>query len=143
VKLSDQQQKAAKMQQPEIKTCESASALLGDLHPLLDQLGSAEGLITLSEAVGLLRVPEVRNRETLVNFLNAYKRELLLAIELPCIQKAYNHACGNQTRELVALDRAVGKLAVAPEFASASQRIGRCSFAACGRFDTNASRNVI
>ena len=113
------------MQQPEIKTCESASALLGDLHPLLDQLGSAEGLITLSEAVGLLRVPEVRNRETLVNFLHAYKRELLLAIELPSIQKAYNHACGNQTRELVALDRAVGKLAVAPEFASASRRIGR------------------
>ena len=113
------------MQQPEIKTCESASALLGDLHPLLDQLGSAEGLITLSEAVGLLRVPEVRNRETLVNFLHAYKRELLLAVELPCIQKAYNHACGNETRELVALDRAVGKLSVAPEFASASRRIGR------------------
>ncbi len=113
------------MQQPEIKTCESASALLGDLHPLLDQLGSAEGLITLSEAVGLLRVPEVRNRETLVNFLHAYKRELLLAVELPCIQKAYIHACGNQTRELVALDRSVGKLAVAAEFASASRRIGR------------------
>lgn len=113
------------MQQLEIKSCESASALLGDLHPLLDQLGSAEGLISLAEAVGLLRVPEVRNVETLVSFLHAYKRELLLAVELPCIQKAYDHACGNQTRELIALDRSIGKLAVAPEFASASRRIGR------------------
>jgi len=113
------------MQQPEIKSYESASALLGDLHPLLDQLGSAEGLISLSEAVGLLRVPEVRNVETLVTFLNAYKRELLLAVELPCIQKAHDHACANQTRELIALDRSIGKLAVAPEFASASRRIGR------------------
>jgi len=113
------------MQQPEIKSYESASALLGDLHPLLDQLGSAEGLISLAEAVGLLRVPEVRNLETLLTFLTAYKRELLLTVELPCIQKAYDHACGNQTRELIALDRAVDKLAVAPEFASASRRIGR------------------
>jgi len=98
------------MQQPEIKSYESASALLGDLHPLLDQLGSAEGLISLAEAVGLLRVPEVRNLETLLTFLTAYKRELLLTVELPCIQKAYDHACGNQTRELIALDRAVDKL---------------------------------
>src|SRR5438128_243839 len=113
------------MQQPEIKSCESASALLGDLHPLLDQLGSAEGLITLGEAVGLLQVPEVTSLDTLLVFLNAYKRELLLAVELPSIQKAYDHACGNQTRELIALDRSVAKLAVAPEFASASRRIGR------------------
>src|SRR5438445_1199177 len=113
------------MQQPEIKPYESASALLGDLHPLLDQLGSAEGLISLAEAAGLLRLPYVRYLETLVAFLHAYKRELLLAVEVPCIQKAYDHACGNQTREFIALDRSVGKLAVAPEFASASRRVGR------------------
>jgi len=113
------------MQQPELKTCSSAAELLGDLHPLLEQLGSAEGMMTLADAAGLLKVPEVRTLESLVVFLHAYKSDLLLALELPAIQKAYHHACGNQTRELIDLDQKLGKMKIPANFACASQRIGR------------------
>ena len=111
------------IQQPELNSC--PAALLGDLHPLLEQLGSAEGLITLGQAAGLLRVPQVKSLESLVAFLRAYKTQLLLTVELPAIQRAYHHACGNETRELIELDRQLGQIGIDRDFASASQRIGR------------------
>src|SRR4051812_24045564 len=98
------------MQQTDLKACDKAAALLGDLHPLLEQLGSADGLITLTAASGFLRVPQVRDLESLAAFLEAYKRELLLKVELPTIQKAYTHACSQQTRELVELDQQMAKM---------------------------------
>jgi len=113
------------MQQPELKSSASPAELLGDLHPLLEQLGSTEGMMTLADAAGLLKVPQVTTLENLVTFLNAYKSDMLLALELPSIEKAYHHACGNQTRELISLDRELGKMRIPADFASASQRIGR------------------
>src|SRR3954468_13926259 len=113
------------MQQPEIKMCPSAAELLGDLHPLLEQLGSAEGMLTLADAAQLLNVPQVKTVEGLVTFLKAYKNDLLLALELPVIEKAYHHACGNQTRELIDLDQKLGAMPIPRDFAVASQRIGR------------------
>jgi urease accessory protein UreF len=70
-------------------------------------------------------VPQVTTFENLVTFLNAYKSDMLLALELPSIEKAYHHACSNQTRELISLDRELGKMRIPTDFASASQRIGR------------------
>lgn len=104
---------------------EGGVAILGDLHPLLDQLGSTDGLVTLAAAAGSLRVPEVTSVESLVAFLGAYKKQLLLALELPSIQRAYQHASANQTRELIGLDREIATMAVPLHFARASRRIGR------------------
>jgi len=112
-------------QQPEFKACPAAAELLGDLHPLLEQLGSAEGMMTLADAAGLLKVPQVNTLETLIIFLKAYKNDLLLTLELPAIEKAYHHACGNQTRELIDLDQKLGAMRIPRDFAVASQRIGR------------------
>src|SRR3979490_1718669 len=58
--------RAQRMQQPEPKTSDTAAALLGDCHPLLEQLGSTDGLVTLASAAGLLRVPQVTNFESLI-----------------------------------------------------------------------------
>src|SRR6266850_5150163 len=113
------------MQQPGLRESENAVALLGDCHPLLEQLGSTEGLVTLASAAGVLRVPQVTTLESLMEFLDAYKGKLLLAVELPSIQRAYHHACGNQTRELIALDQEISNMKIPADFASASQRVGR------------------
>jgi urease accessory protein UreF len=91
----------------------------------LDQLGSAEELLTLGSAAGLLSVPQVTSMESLIEFLDAYKTRLLLTVELPSIQKAYHHACGNETRELIALDQQISRMTIPRDFACASQRIGR------------------
>ena len=116
---------STEMQQTDFKACEKAAALLGDLHPLLEQLGSADGLITLTSASVFLRVPQVQDLESLTAFLQAYKRELLLKVELPAIQRAYTHASSHQTRELVDLDQQMAKMEIPREFASASARVGR------------------
>src|SRR5439155_3132578 len=117
---------AFNVQQTETKSCDRAVAFLGDLHPLLDQLGSAEGLVTLSSASGFLRVPQVRDFDSLVAFLHAYKDQLLLKLELPAIQRAYTHACASQTRELIELDQQIAAQEIPREFAAASARVGRC-----------------
>jgi urease accessory protein UreF len=117
--------KFKRMQRAEPNMTEGGVAILGDLHPLLDQLGSTEGLVTLAAAAGSLRVPEVTSVESLVGFLAAYKKQLLLGLELPSIQKAYRHACGNETRELIGLDQEMARLSIPAHFADASRRIGQ------------------
>jgi urease accessory protein UreF len=114
-----------RMQQPDPKSCDNAVALLGDLHPLLEQLGSADGLVTLTTASDFLRVPHVQDLASLVAFLRAYKEQLLLRVELPAIQRAYTHACGTETRELIDLDHEIGKMQIPRDFAMASARVGR------------------
>jgi urease accessory protein UreF len=113
------------MQQITINPSETAAALLGDLHPLLDQLGSAEGLVSLASENGLSQGRRVTDFKTLREMLEEYKTRILLAVELPSIYKAYHHASGNETRELIALDQEIGKLGIPRDFAAASQRIGR------------------
>jgi urease accessory protein UreF len=113
------------MQQPDANSCDNAAALLGDLHPLLEQLGSAEGLVTLTAASAFLHVPKVQDLDSLRAFLHAYKEKLLLRVELPAIQRAYTHACGTETRELIDLDQEMGKTSIPREFARASARVGQ------------------
>lgn len=99
--------------------------VLFESHPLLEQLGSIEGLLELNAASAVLRDAPVDSRESLEKFLEAYRGRVMVPIELPSIFRAHRHASQNEVRELVALDRRLGTLKILREFASASQRVGR------------------
>ena len=102
-----------------------AAEWLGDWHPLAEQLGSADGLITLGSASALLRLAPVHNVSTLRQFLRNYQARILLPLELPAIESAHGHATHNQTRELVALDGQLAEETLLRQFAAASQRVGQ------------------
>ena len=102
-----------------------AAEWLGDWHPLAEQLGSANGLVTLGSVSSLLKLPPVRNRGSLERFLRGYQADILLPFELPAIQAAQGCTAGNELRELVALDRELACQALLKPFASASRRIGQ------------------
>jgi len=98
---------------------------LGDWHPLVDQLGSANGLFALGEVSASLRVPVVRNLSGLRHFLREYQKHLLVPHELPAIQRAFDHTCRHELRELVALDQQLGGEPALKFFATASRRAGQ------------------
>src|SRR5947207_15625467 len=83
---------------------EQGVELLGECHPLVEQLGSADGLLTLAGVAASLRLPEVDSLESLAAFLEAYQTQLLLPLEWPAICRAHHHASRNEARELIALD---------------------------------------
>lgn len=99
---------------------------LGDLHPLVEQLGSTHGLAALSEVSASLRLAPVRDLGSLRCFLKDYHREILLPLEWPAIRRAFEHACRHEVRELVEFDRQYGKEVVLKSFAEASRRVGQC-----------------
>lgn len=99
--------------------------LLGDWHPLVQQLGSAEGLVTLSTASHSLQLNNVDSVSSLVTFLETYQSQILIPHELPAIQRAYRHASRNETRELVAFDQELANEPALKLFASASRRVGQ------------------
>ena len=98
--------------------------LLGDLHPLVEQLGSVEGLVTLAGVADSLQLHPVTNRASLRYFLRHYRERILYPVELPAIQRASRHASRNEVRELIALDREMASVPVLRHFASASRRVG-------------------
>lgn len=98
---------------------------LGDHHPLVQQLGFAEGLHELSGLSKALEMPPVRDFETLRRFLKTYQARVLMPIELPAIHQAYLHAAANRTRELVELDRKLGTQIPLEALSSASRRVGQ------------------
>lgn len=102
---------------------------LGELHPLVQQLGSADGLVTLSAVAGALRLPRVDSRESLASFLKAYCAEVLLCHELPAICRAFHHASRNEVRELIAFGQALARPPALRDLAGASQRVGRSQLA--------------
>ena len=102
-----------------------AVQLLGECHPLLEQLGSADGLFSLGGLANSLRLPQVDSLTALEQFLQAYQSQVLLALELPAIYRAHQHASRNETRELIALDQEISLQNTPRDFASASRRIGR------------------
>src|SRR5437667_650108 len=101
------------------------AVLLGDCHPLLDQLGSADGLLSLSGVAASLSLPKVDSLAALARFLQAYQSQLLLPLELPAIYRAHHHASRNEARELVALDSEISIRNRRQAFAAASRRVGR------------------
>jgi len=102
-----------------------AAEWLGDWHPLAEQLGSADGLMSLGAVSAVLRLRPVRNPASLRSFLENYQRRILVPFELPAIESAHGHAARNETRELVALDRRLGRERSLQPFAEASRRVGQ------------------
>jgi urease accessory protein UreF len=103
---------------------EIAGELLGDLGPLLEQLGSPASLADLAGAahVGdapILTLPDLRS------FLRQYRDVLLQPVELPAIYRAYGHARRHEVRELVAFDQELSAEPVFRNLASASRRVGQ------------------
>lgn len=99
--------------------------LLGDWHPLVAQLGSAEGLAEFAAVAGRLGLESVAHETGLREFLTRYTAELLLPAELPAIQRAFDHASRNELRELIAFDREQALSPALRDFASASRRVGQ------------------
>ena len=107
------------------QTNPETTELLGDWHPLVQQLGSTEGLVALSTASHSLQLNNVDSVQSLVRFLEAYQSQILIPYELPAIQRAFRHASRNETRELIAYDQQLaGETALKP-FANASRRVGQ------------------
>ncbi len=104
---------------------EAEIALLGDLHPLVQQLGATEGLHEMARISRSLEVPQVTHPDSLRSFLRAYQSRILVPLELPIIHQAYLHGAGGRSRELVALDQEVSAAPKLRDFASASQRVGQ------------------
>lgn len=107
------------------QTNSETTELLGEWHPLVQQLGSTEGLITLSTASHSLQLNNVDSVQALLRFLEAYQSQILIPLELPAIQRAYRHASRNETRELVAFDRDMDAEPALKSFANASRRVGQ------------------
>lgn len=110
------------LNQPQPETTE----LLGDFHPLVQQLGSSEGLVTLSTASHSLRLNKVSDVASLRQFLEAYQAHILIPYELPAIQRAFRHASRNETRELIDFDNENSREPALQPFAAASRRVGQC-----------------
>lgn len=103
----------------------SPAELLGDPHPLLEQLGSADTLAVSSTTTGALEFARISDLLSLRNFLESYREQILVPIELPAIVAANHHAARGEVKELVALDeRLAGELSIRP-FAAASCRVGQ------------------
>ena len=98
---------------------------LGDVHPLVEQLGSADGLASLHALANSLRARPVASLSALRDFLLAYRERVLLPHELPAIQTAFGHASRNEVRELIAFDQQLAREPALQDFAGASQRVGR------------------
>lgn len=98
---------------------------LGNWHPLAEQLGSAHGLAALSDISVAMQVPVVHDLASLRHFLASYQKQLLLPIELPAIQRAFDHVCRHELRELAEFDRQLANEPALKAFAGASRRIGQ------------------
>ena len=103
----------------------SPAELLGDPHPLLEQLGSAEDLALAGAMTHVIEFQRVSDLPSLRQFLNAYREEILVPVELPAIVSAYQHAERGETAELIALDERLAAERVIQRFALASCRVGQ------------------
>jgi urease accessory protein UreF len=102
-----------------------AAEWLGDWHPLAEQLGSADGLLTLSSVSSELKLPPVHDCASLEKALGQYLAQILLPVELPSIQAAYGHASRNELREMIVLDQCLQEQPILQKFAGASRRVGQ------------------
>jgi len=101
-----------------------AENLIGDFQPLIDQLGSADGLELAGAANASLRLDHVNDLAGLKKFLETYRTQLLAPIELPLICQACTHASRNEFSELIALDQQIARDGRLKMFAAASQSVG-------------------
>jgi urease accessory protein UreF len=106
-------------------TTSSPAELLGDAHPLLEQLGSAEDIAATSTVTDAMELRRVSDLSSLRSFLATYRAQMLGPLELPAIVAAYQHASRGELRELLALDERLAKDPATRKFALASCRVGQ------------------
>lgn len=99
--------------------------LFEDFHPLMDQIGSTEGLNTAGAVNASLRLDSIKTLDDLRKFLENYRTQLLVPLELPLICRAYAHASKNEFSELLEMDQQLTIESRLDLFASASKRIGQ------------------
>jgi urease accessory protein UreF len=110
------------LEQPSVVS-EPGAPLAGDVSALAAQVGSAGAL---AACAGLLFLhQQISCVASLREFLEGYRRNVLLATELPAICEAFRHASRYELRELIALDRSLAGSALPRDLADASQRVGR------------------
>ena len=97
---------------------------LGDAHPLVAQLGTANGLTSVHQMAESLAARPITSPTALRQFLTAYRDRILFPHELPAIRVAYDHASRNELRELISYDQTLSSEPALRSFATASQRIG-------------------
>lgn len=100
-------------------TAPDGSGLLGDVRALLEQLGSAAP----SAEAPHFHMPDTFR--AVAQFLETYKRDVLIKHEWPAIYRAYHHASHNECQELIALDESIAREKSLAPFAESSRRIGQ------------------
>jgi urease accessory protein UreF len=110
---------------PKPQLGQDAAEWLGDAHPLVQQLGSADGLASLHALADSLRSQPVTSQPALREFLRAYYEGILLPHELPAIHKAFVHARQNEVRELITFDQQLAREPRLQDLAGASRRVGQ------------------
>ena len=103
----------------------SPGELLGEAHPLLEQLGAPDGLALTGQMATALEFAHIRDLPALRHFLDDYHTRILMPVELPAIVAAHGHAARGEVRELIALDRALAQEQAIRAFAPASCRVGQ------------------
>lgn len=97
----------------------------GDTALLQECLGSPDGLGTLGLALWARESRPVTDLPSLQSFVERYRDEVLVPIELPAIRTAFLHTARYEVRELLAVDRQLGTETSLEPFAFASQAVGR------------------
>lgn len=102
-----------------------ADSLLGSTHLLALGLGDANSAEPLAAIAAMLRLGPIRTLPHLRHFLEAYRNQVLVPLELPAVQAAYRHAERGETHELLDLDRALTAQSHQMPFAEMSALVGR------------------
>jgi urease accessory protein UreF len=96
-----------------------------DTRSLTQQLGSADELTTHSPTACGHQLTKVHSLPALRSFLSSYRSTILGPHEFRHIYNAYNYAAKNFTRELLALDKEIGREPVLKDFQLASRHVGK------------------
>jgi urease accessory protein UreF len=107
---------------PELTT--DPAEWLGDAHPLVEQLGTADGLASVHGLADSLAARPITTLPALRSFLHTYHERILLPQELPAIQTAFERVSRNEIRELIAFDQHLSHEPALRDFTSASRRVG-------------------
>ncbi|MBL9135233.1 MAG: hypothetical protein JNK85_05165 [Verrucomicrobiales bacterium] len=103
----------------------STEDLAGDVAPFSQALGDPEAMASLAALAQWVNWPMPVSTPGVRGFLTRYRDRMLVPVELPVIQKAYNHALRGEVRELAELDRNLRERLGDGAFAMESQRKGR------------------
>lgn len=103
----------------------TSEQLAAEVSPLAEVLGSPAGLASWAGLAELVDLPKPETFGAARLFVERFHERLLEPVELPGIRDAYFHAQRGEVRELVALDRRLGRSYGRSAFAEASRHVGR------------------